>query len=223
MTKAVNLSKLPSNITANTDNVGIGTSSPGSRLDVKGTLRLSGSTSGHVGLAPAAAAGSTTYTLPTADGANNQVLSTNGSGTLSWATAGGSSFPSGTLMLFQQTSAPTGWTKQTTHDNKALRVVSGSASSGGSVNFTTAFASQGVSGTVGSTTLTTAQIPSHSHVIAVTNEGGDGGNPTFVGVAGATPVSSGDTGGGGSHNHTFSGTAINLAVSYVDLIIAMAN
>ncbi|MBI3311899.1 MAG: hypothetical protein HYZ88_00005, partial [Candidatus Omnitrophica bacterium] len=66
--------------------VGIGTTSPGSALDVKGTLRLSGSTSGYVGLAPAAAAGSTTYTLPSADGSANQVLTTNGSGTLSWKT-----------------------------------------------------------------------------------------------------------------------------------------
>jgi hypothetical protein len=70
-------------------NVGIGTTSPGSTLDVKGTLRLSGSTSGYVGLAPAAAAGSTTYTLPSADGSSGQVLSTNGSGTLSWATPAG--------------------------------------------------------------------------------------------------------------------------------------
>ena len=70
-------------------NVGIGTSSPGSALDVKGTLRLSGATSGYVGLAPAAAAGSTTYTLPAADGTSGQVLSTNGSGTLSWASSGG--------------------------------------------------------------------------------------------------------------------------------------
>lgn len=74
-----------------------------------------------------------------------------------------SEFPSGTAMLFVQTTAPTGWTKSTTHDNKALRVVSGTASSGGSVAFTTAFASQAVSGTVGDTTLTTSQIPSHTH------------------------------------------------------------
>jgi hypothetical protein len=66
-------------------NVGINTSSPGSTLDVKGTLRLSGSSSGYVGFAPAAAAGSTTYTLPSADGTAGQALVTNGSGTLSWA------------------------------------------------------------------------------------------------------------------------------------------
>jgi len=54
---------------------------------VSGNLRLSGSTSGHVGLAAAAEAGSTTYTLPAADGTNGYVLSTNGSGTLSWTSA----------------------------------------------------------------------------------------------------------------------------------------
>ena len=69
-------------------NVGIGTTSPGSALDVKGTLRLSGSSSGYVGFAPAASAGSTTYTLPSADGSANQVLQTNGSGVLSWGTSG---------------------------------------------------------------------------------------------------------------------------------------
>jgi len=76
------------NIYYTAGNVGIGTTSPGSALDVKGTLRLSGSSSGYVGLAPAAAAGSTTYTLPSADGSSNQVLRTNGSGVLSWVTSG---------------------------------------------------------------------------------------------------------------------------------------
>jgi hypothetical protein len=39
--------------------------------------------------APASLAANTTYTLPTADGTSGQLLSTNGSGTLSWATASG--------------------------------------------------------------------------------------------------------------------------------------
>lgn len=68
---------------------GLNNTTPGSQLDVKGTLRLSGATSGYVGLAPAAVAGTVTYTLPSADGTSGQVLSTNGGGTLSWATAGG--------------------------------------------------------------------------------------------------------------------------------------
>jgi hypothetical protein len=72
-------------------NAGIGTSSPGSALDVKGTLRLSGTTSGYVGFTPAASAGSTTYTLPSADGSNGQQLTTNGSGSLSWTAASSAS------------------------------------------------------------------------------------------------------------------------------------
>ncbi|WP_248789590.1 hypothetical protein, partial [Escherichia coli] len=57
-----------------------------------------------------------------------------------------------------------------------LRVVTGSASTGGSVDFTTAFASQtptgsvsisSVSGSAGATTLTTPQIPSHAHKVTV--------------------------------------------------------
>jgi len=66
--------------------VGINQTTPGSMLDVKGTLRLSGSASGYVGFSPAAAAGSTIYTLPSADGDSGQFLHTDGSGTLSWQT-----------------------------------------------------------------------------------------------------------------------------------------
>jgi hypothetical protein len=126
-------------------------------------------------------------------------------------------------MLFQQTSAPTGWTKQTTHDNKALRVVSGSASSGGSVAFTTAFASQGVSGTVGSTTLTTAEIPSHTHPQRTGVGSGGNAGALYTGFSASVATNTNATGGGGSHNHSFTGTAINLAVQYVDLIIASKN
>ena len=80
------------NIYRSSGNVGINNSSPGSTLDVKGNLRLSGSTSGYVGLAPAATAGSTTYTLPSADGSSGQALTTNGSATLSWASVGSMSY-----------------------------------------------------------------------------------------------------------------------------------
>lgn len=150
-------------------------------------------------------------------GTSGQVLTSNGSGAApSWQAVGGG-FAAGTAMLFVQTSAPTGWTKSTTHDNKALRVVSGAASSGGSVAFTTAFASQTPAGTVGSTTLTTAQIPSHNHSGGFTQGGnaviGDDRNT-------GSSANTGSTGGGGSHTHSFTGTAINLAVQYVDTIIA---
>lgn len=128
-------------------------------------------------------------------------------------------FGAGTAMLFAQTSAPTGWTKSTTHNDKALRVVSGTASSGGSVAFSTAFAS-GLS--AGATTLSTAQMPSHNHNVTGYYGGQENGyllpaNPS----AGLYPVSytSSSTGGGGSHTHTLP----NFAVQYVDVIIATKN
>ena len=81
----------PNGLTVSLGNVGIGTTGTGSTLDVKGTLRLSGSTSGYVGFSVPADAGSTTYLLPAAAGTNGQVLSTNSTGTLSWVTASGGS------------------------------------------------------------------------------------------------------------------------------------
>lgn len=66
--------------------VGIGTTTPASPLDVKGAIRMTGATSGYTGFQPAAAAGSTIWTLPAADGSSGQVLATNGSGILSWIT-----------------------------------------------------------------------------------------------------------------------------------------
>jgi hypothetical protein len=143
-------------------------------------------------------------------------------------------------MLFAQTTAPTGWTKNTsTGDNSALRVVTGNASTGGSVAFTTAFASQtptgsvsitAVSGSAGATTLSTPQIPSHSHsgFNSPTPFGGQNGDTGQLCNSGDT----GSTGGGGSHTHpfsfssgsgTFSGNAINLAVQYIDVIRASKN
>jgi hypothetical protein len=174
-----------------------------------------------------------------APGVTGNVLTSNGT---TWtSTAPGGGFASGTVMLFGQTSAPTGWTKDTTNfDNSSLRVVTGTASSGGSVNFTTAFASQtptgsvtitSVTGSAGATTLTTPQIPSHTHSITTNRSGSI--QPVIqyasrsYNTTNVQPTNA--TGGGGSHDHpfsfssgsgTFSGNAINLAVKYVDVIRA---
>ena len=48
------------------------------------TVKLLGSTSGYTELAAAAVATPTTFTLPAADGTTGQVLTTNGTGVLSW-------------------------------------------------------------------------------------------------------------------------------------------
>lgn len=84
-------------------NLVLGATTPG-RLDVRNAFRIYGSTSGYFGLTVPAAAGSTTYTLPNADGTSGQALTTNGSGTLSWTTvsggvAGVTSFSAGTTGL----------------------------------------------------------------------------------------------------------------------------
>ena len=144
-------------------------------------------------------------------------------------------FPTGTLMLFQQTAAPTGWTKQTTHNNKALRVVSGTASSGGTNSFSSVFTDQTPTITLSglsasATTSSESQMPSHSHAPPVTGNFVIQGSGTCVwggGGGGNLYGTTGSTGGGGSHTHSVSGSAssssISLAVQYVDLIIAIKN
>ncbi len=132
-------------------------------------------------------------------------------------------FAAGTVMLFVQSTAPTGWTKSTTHNNKALRVVSGVAGSGGTVAFTTAFASKAVSGTVGDTTLSLSQIPSHRHgfIQQAGSQGSASGTQRYpLTELTDTQYYTDFQGGGGAHNHSFTGTAIDMAVQYVDVIIA---
>jgi hypothetical protein len=126
--------------------------------------------------------------------------------------------PSGTAMMFVQTSAPTGWTKSTTHDNKALRVVSGTAGSGGTTAFTSVFTSR---------TISLANMPSHTHTLT-----DPGHNHTYLANASTPGPGAVASGGGGSTNTTStsttgitianagSGTAMDFAVQYVDVIIA---
>jgi hypothetical protein len=134
--------------------------------------------------------------------------------------------PSGTAMIFVQTSAPTGWTKSTTHDNKALRVVSGAASSGGTTGFTSVFTSR---------TITTANMPSHTH--GVTDPGHS--HTTIFDYASnstATPYDCNLSSGtkqnifkngtnssttGISIQNAGSGTAMDFAVQYVDVVICV--
>lgn len=172
-----------------------------------------------------------TTALP-APGTAGNVLQSNGS---AWTSASNPpAFASGTKMLFVQTTAPTGWTKDTTNNDKALRVVSGTASTGGSASFSSVFTSQTPSGTVavsvgagtlgvntsglsaGATTLSTSQIPSHNHEDPMGSE--NLGLGWGYGVTSSSwrpgmnpntyprPLTS-PTGGGGSHSHTVSGTA----------------
>jgi hypothetical protein len=143
--------------------------------------------------------------------------------TLGVPTAIAALIPQGTVMSFFQAAAPVGWTQVTAHNNKAIRVVSGTGGdSGGSVEFTTAFGPQAITGSNSATTLTSSQLPAHTHNLSIYPTSGGGLVPSAGTAAGGAIVQTtgGGTGGGGSHNHIFTGTAINLAVQYIDMIIA---
>ena len=103
--------------------------------------------------------------------------------------------PSGTTMLFYQASAPTGWTKVTSHNNKALRVVSGTGGgSGGNNTFTATFDTK------------TVPLPRHNHGASSENQS----NGHTHGVSGSTGnndvdhTHTGSTTTDGAHTHAIS-------------------
>ena len=143
---------------------------------------------------------------------NGNVLTSNGSTWTSAAAGGG--FPAGTRMSFQQTTAPTSWTKDTTAaiNDSLLRLATGTVTSGGTTGFSTWSA---VTAT-GATTLDTASIPSHSHSLAGQSAGpGFGFIPLFAETNAGNSNSTNATGGGGSHTHS-----LTRALKYYDFIIA---
>jgi len=146
----------------------------------------------------------------------------------------GEEFPSGTRMLFQQTAAPTGWTKEAIHNDKALRLVTGTVGTGGTVPFSTVFVTnRAVTGTIGGTidghALTVAELPSHNHTIGGRTDSTTGGTtPKQNSVGTATQqVNTSSTGSGNSHTHTTSltltGAQVDIDVDHVDIIIAVKN
>ena len=151
---------------------------------------------------------------PTATSGNKLILQDQAGGAvLTTADSGATGLliaPSGTKMIFNQTAAPTGWTKVTSSNDVALRVVSGTVGTGGSVAFETAFASQ----TVPVHTLAISEMPSHNH--GMYNTSGASAGAQSVGSTGSGGVNVQSTGGGGSHGHG----SIDLDVQYVDVIIA---
>ena len=137
-------------------------------------------------------------------------------------------FASGTKMIFNQTAAPTGWTKVTGSGNDtALRVTTGTVGTGGTQPFETAFASHtptASSGAVQNHTLTYGQLPDHLHNIRYLGGGSNDWGLAW-GASSSSITSTHGTGdmGNGPHNHSFTQptiSAVNLDVSYVDVIIA---
>lgn len=119
---------------------------------------------------------------------------------------------SGTICLFQQTAAPTSWTKLTVLNDYALRVVTGTASTGGGDNFSAVFPQA----TTASHTLITAEMPAHTHDVTThpNNQAVDTAGGTAADEVGVTTTST-STGGGGGHTH---GMTMNLR--FIDVILA---
>lgn len=144
-----------------------------------------------------------------------------------WTTIG---FEAGTRIAgFQQTAAPLGWTKVTdsAYHNVALRLSTGTVSSGGTNDFSDALVATVQTGTVGGTTLTESQIPAHTHNLGSTYNfctapfsatGMIDDNGAQRGMTPGTSITTSSTGGGTSHDHSFTGSAIG--VKYRDVTLA---
>lgn len=144
--------------------------------------------------------------------------------------AGTSDFPSGTRMSFNQTAAPTGWTKDTNaaFNDAAIRLTTGSVSTGGTLAFSSAFTSR---------PILQANLPNVTFPNTISLDGSQAGglvralSGSSVAVQGGTTrtildineintttlsLSGGVTSGG-------SGTGLDFAVKYIDFIVAVKN
>jgi len=142
---------------------------------------------------------------------------------------GGAGVPSGTVMVFYQAAAPTGWTKSTSNNDKALRVVSGN---GGGTGGTHALSSppslahthtsaahvhsvgahtHGNNLSAAAHTLSVGQLASHNHSITTSanNVGGSNNHPSMASGGPLTSHNTNYTGGNGSHSHGMSGGVSN--------------
>lgn len=127
--------------------------------------------------------------------------------------------PSGTKMIFMQAAAPTGWTLDTTHNDKSIRIVNGAGGgSGGSVAFSTVFGRSATDGT----SLSGSQNGSHTHAMTgdfVTSSGGSTGTGGHVSTDVTTTLRNTVASGSGSaHSH-----GLDLRIQYVDSIICTKN
>ena len=151
--------------------------------------------------------------LAVAPSTTGNILTSNGT---SWASTPNNAFAAGTRIGFQQTAAPTGWTKDTTAtiNDSILRLVTGSVTpSGGSV----AFSSWNAQTATGGTAISTAQMPAHTHTWTYPDrtQGTPGGAAPAVAGYGNAVYTTNSTGGGGSHDH-----ALTQNIKYYDFIIA---
>jgi len=124
----------------------------------------------------------------------------------------------GARMMFQQTSAPTGWTKETnaTYNDAALRFVTGTVGTGGADAFSTHF---GTSKSTAGHSLSIAEMPAHAHTVVSTQTDGGDSDKTVAGNSGNVigDCSTTSVGSGSAHSHTLN----NFNIKFADCIIAV--
>lgn len=137
-------------------------------------------------------------------------------------TIAGAQFASGTRVPFQQTAAPSGWTKDTSFtDNSAMRLTTGAVGSRTSgKGFTTAFANNYATD---GTTLSSSQagVGSHFHYMDYNLTAASGGAaPVPANYAGVNDAATSAASAAASSAHTHT---VDLDVNYYDFIIASKN
>ena len=110
-------------------------------------------------------------------------------------------FPAGTRSVFVQAAAPTGWVIDAACNDQVLMAMNAAGNSTGG-----SWTISGLPSVSGSTTLTIAQMPSHTHVyggntVVLTTAGAGGIEPAL-----ATSHVTAPTGGGGGHTHPLTST-----------------
>jgi len=125
--------------------VGIGTTTPAYKLDVAGNLRVTGQTN----------FGGVAYTWPSSAGSSGQVLTTDGTGNLSWTTAaGGGVSGSGTQNYLAKWTAATTLGNSIITDDGSLVTISGQLQTTGTTTLATSGGNVGIGTTAPSYKLT---------------------------------------------------------------------
>jgi hypothetical protein len=152
-------------------------------------------------------------------------------------------FASGFKMFTSSSVAPTGWTAQAGNANRGIRVAaSGGGNTGGSADFTDIFTTRGITGSVGGTAISEAQMAAHQHFVINTDSNSSNNAVTAsnyiqdqYAAAGSnaydlsgtsTPATVGlssSKGGGQTHDHTVTINNLNMNLKYLDVLEIQKN
>lgn len=133
--------------------------------------------------------------------------------------------PATTKMVFVQAAAPSGWTGLDDASDRVLSVVTTTSATGGATGGSWTISGLSASVTVGSTTLSTSQIPSHNHSYERAENSAKSGNNNDV-FADNNSTSTGNAGGGGSHSHSGSASLSSTGAwrpAYQNVIVCTKN